>query len=81
VTEDRAIETIGGLLAAASLAVSAVALVQTPVRLAPAAILAALIAAAIGGRHQRLATFAVAAAAVAWVLGMTIAIAAENPLY
>ena len=80
-TEDRPIDVIGGLLAAASLAVSAIAIVQTPVRLAPAAILVALVAAAIGGRHRGLATFAVAAAAVAWVVGMTIAIAAENPLY
>jgi hypothetical protein len=81
VTEDRAIDAVGGLLAAASLAVSAIAIVQTPVRLAPAAILVALIAAAIGGRHRGLATFAVAAAGVAWFVGMTIAIAAENPLY
>jgi hypothetical protein len=81
VTEDRPIDLVGGLLAAASLAVSAIALVQTPVRLAPAAILVALVAAGIGGRFTRLATLAVAAGVVAWVVGMTIAIAAENPLY
>ena len=80
-TEDRAIDTVGGLLAAASLAVSAIAMVQTPVRLAPAAILVALVAAAIGGRHRGLATFAVAVAGVAWLVGMTIAIATENALY
>ena len=79
--EDRAIDAVGGLLAAASLAVSAIAVVQTPVRLAPAAILVALVAAAIGGRHRGLATFAVAVSAVAWLVGMTIAIAAEHPLY
>jgi hypothetical protein len=81
VNEDRAIDAVGGLLAAASLAVSAIAIVQTPVRLAPAAIIVALVAAAIGGRHRGLATFAVGVAAVAWFAGMTIAIAAENPLY
>jgi hypothetical protein len=81
VTEDRAIDAVGGLLAAASLAVSAIAVVQTPVRLAPAAIIVALVAAAIGGRHRGLATVAVGVAAVAWLVGMTIAIAAENPLY
>ena len=80
-TEDRAIDAVGGLLAAASIALSAIAVVQTPVRLAPAAIVVALVAAAIGGRHRGLATLAVAVAAIAWVVGMTIAIAAENPLY
>ncbi|MDQ4029854.1 MAG: hypothetical protein M3168_02315 [Actinomycetota bacterium] len=80
-TEDRPIDIVGGLLAAASLVVSAIAIVQTPVRLAPAAILVALVAAGIGGRHRGLANFAVAAAGVAWLVGMTIAIAAENPLY
>jgi hypothetical protein len=81
VTGDRPIDIVGGMLAAASIAVSAIAIVQTPVRLAPAAIVVALVAAAIGGRHRTLATLAVAVAAIAWVVGMTIAIAAENPLY
>jgi hypothetical protein len=78
---DRPIEAVAGLMAAASIAVSAIALVQTPVRLAPAAVIVALVATAIGGRHQRLAAFAVAAAAVAWLIGMTIAVATESPLY
>ena len=80
-TADRPIEIVAGLLAATSLVVSAIALVQTPVRLAPAAIVVALVAAAIGGRHARLANLAVVFGAIAWVVGMTIAIAAENPLY
>ena len=69
------------MLAALSLFVSLIALAYRPVRVAPAAILVALLAAGIGGRHARLAAFAVAAGAVCWTVGMTIAIATGNPLY
>ena len=69
------------MLAAASLFVSLIALAHKPVRVAPAAILVALLAAGIGGRHARLAGFAVAVGAIAWVVGMTIAIATDRPLY
>jgi hypothetical protein len=56
-------------------------MVQTPVRLAPFALVVALIAVAIGGRHERLASIAVAVSALGWLVGMTIAVATENPLY
>ena len=47
-------------------------MVQKPVRLAPVA---------IGGRHQRLASAAVVIGILGWVVGMTVAISTENPLY
>jgi hypothetical protein len=77
----RAAESVAGLMAAAALFVSLMGLAYRPVRLIPAALLVALIAAGIGGRHQRLAAFAVVVAAISWVVGMTIAVATERPLY
>lgn len=81
--EDRSApsETIAGLMAAASIAVGAMALVVRPFVLAPAAIVVALVAAAIGGRHASLARWAVALGALWWFLGMTLAIALDTPLY
>ena len=78
---ERPSETVAGILAATAIFVSLVALAYKPVRVAPAAFLVALLAAGMGGRHSRLAAFAVAAAAVAWVVGMTIAIATNRALY
>ncbi|HET7855217.1 MAG TPA: hypothetical protein VFL41_02055 [Gaiellaceae bacterium] len=63
------------------MALSVVAMVQTPVRLAPFALVVALIAVAIGGRHARLASAAVAVSALGWLIGMTVAIATESPIY
>ena len=78
---ERPAETVAGFLAAASIAVSAVGLVSKPVRTIPVAILVALIAMAMGGRHQRLAAFAVFVGAAAFVVGMTIAVAREAALW
>jgi len=78
---EGAAATLAGLMAATSIFVSAMGLVYKPVRLLPAAMVLALVASAIGGRHRRLAAGAVVVAAVAWVVGMTIAIATESALY
>jgi hypothetical protein len=81
IEESRPGESVAGFLAAGSIALSFVAVVEKPVRLAPVAILVAFIAVAIGGRHERLAAAAVVIGILGWVLGMTIAVATENPLY
>jgi hypothetical protein len=47
----------------------------------PFALVLALLAAAIGGRHRRLAAFAVVLGAVCFVVGMAIAVLTDNPLY
>ena len=73
--------TVAGFLAAASIFVSAMGLVYKPVRLIPAATIVALIAVAMGGRHRRLASIAVAVAFVCWIVGMTIAIATGSDVY
>jgi hypothetical protein len=82
--EDRssAGETVAGFLAAISLTASAIALVYRPLRLAPFAILIALIAAALAKeRHARLAAASVVAASAAWLIGMAIAVMTSNPIY
>lgn len=78
---DSPAEAIAGILAALSLTASAIALAYRPVRVIPFAVIAALVAARIGGRHQRLATAAVMISAAAWLVGMTIAVLTENPLF
>ena len=77
----RPAEAVAGLMAAAAMFAGAWALVEKPARIAPAAILVALIAAGIGGRHSRLAALSVAVCALWWFLGMTIAIATDHPLW
>ena len=75
-------ETAAGFLAAISLTASAIAIVYRPVRLAPFAILIALIASALAkDRHKRLAAAAVVVASAAWLIGMAIAVLTSNPIY
>jgi hypothetical protein len=77
----RPSEIAAGFLAAISLTASVVAVVYEPVKLAPFAILVGLIAAGLAGRNSRLAAVAVAAATIAWLVGMTIAVLFSRPLY
>ena len=74
-------EAVAGLMAAASIAVGAWGLVERPAVIVPGAVVIALAAAGIGGRHAGLARLAVYLCALWWVLGMTIAIWRGNPLY
>ena len=80
-TAGRPVETLGGFLATASIFASLVGIAYRPLRLIPLAIVLALLAAAIGGRHSRLAFFAVYTGAVCFVLGMTAAVASSHPLW
>jgi hypothetical protein len=68
-------------MAAAALFVSAIAIVYRPVRVAPFAIVVALVAAGIGGRHARLAAVAVAVCGMCFVAGMVVAVLTSHPLY
>jgi hypothetical protein len=78
---DRPAETVAGFLATAAIFAGLVALAYRPARVAPAAIVVALVANAIGGRHARLAALALAVAALGFVAGMTIAVATNTPLF
>jgi hypothetical protein len=74
-------EAIAGLLASLSIFTSAVGVAYRPGRLIPIALLLALLATAIGGRHARLAAFAIVAGAVCFVVGMAAAVVTNNPIY
>lgn len=78
---ERPAEAVAGFLAAASVAVSLIGIAYKPVRTIPIAIVVALVAMGIGGRHQRLAALAVAVGAAAFVVGMTIAVATQSALW
>jgi hypothetical protein len=81
-------DVIAGLLAAASLILSAIAmgfgllleLDARPGRTAFVAIVLALVSARLSEKHQSLALKATLFAMFAWVVGMTIAVLTENPL-
>jgi hypothetical protein len=78
---DRPAEVVAGFLAAVAIFAAAVAVVYRPVRVAPAAILIGLVAAGMGGRHARLAAFAVAFATVCWIAGMIVAVLTGHELF
>ncbi len=74
-------ETVAGFLATAAVFVSAIGVAYRPLRLIPLAILLALVAAGIGGRHARLAGFAAFLGAGCLVLGLALAVVTSNPLW
>jgi hypothetical protein len=84
-----AADTIAGLLAVASIVLSAIAmgfglllqLQAHPARLAPVAIVVALVAARMSARYQSLALKAVLFGGVAWVIGMVVVIVTDGPLF
>jgi hypothetical protein len=73
-------EVVAGLLATLSILASAIGLVQHPVRLTSFAVVLALIAAGMGGRHQRLAAFAVGFGGVCFVVGTFLAILTRHQI-
>jgi hypothetical protein len=52
-----------------------------PARIGLAAVVLALVAAGIGGRHRKLAAIATAIAAAGWFVGMVVAVVTERPLF
>ena len=77
----RPAETVAGFLAAASMFVSLTGIAYRPLRLIPFAVVLALVAVAIGGRHERLAMFAVYVGAASFAVGMATAVITSNPLW
>jgi len=80
-TGDRPAEAVAGLLATLAIVASCLGLVYRPVRIIPFAILIALIAAAIGGRHERLAACALVTAGACFVAGTFFAIITNHPIF
>ena len=87
------IDTLGGLMSATAifvgllgvtnlnLSISGTHLDMRPFRVGVAAVVLALIASGIGGRHRRLAGFAVAIAGASWLAGMVIAVVVQRPIF
>ena len=81
-------DAMAGLLAASSILLSFIAagfglileVEPRPARLAPVAVIVALVAGRMSMRFQRLAFYAVIAAMIGWTLGMTLAVITENPI-
>ena len=74
-------DSIAGFLATLSLLASALGLIWRPVRVIPFAILLALIASRMSARNERIAFAAMLGGVICWIVGMTIAVLTENPLY
>jgi asparagine N-glycosylation enzyme membrane subunit Stt3 len=74
-------DNVAGFLAAAAIAAGLFSIVWRPSRIGPVALVIALVAVAMSGRHERLGAIAVATVAVGWVLGMIFAVITENPVY
>jgi hypothetical protein len=74
-------ELVSGFLAVVSLAASVLALFWNPGRVAPFAILLALISTAMAPKDARLPLIAVVVGALAFVIGITIAVTTNNSVY
>ncbi len=77
----RPAETIAGFLASAAIFVGLIGVAYRPLRVVPIAVLLALVATAIGGRHERLATYAVFICAACFAVGLAAAVITSNPLW
>jgi hypothetical protein len=77
----RPSETIAGFLAAMAIFICLIGLAWHPLRLILPGIAIAMIAAGIGGRHQRLAFAAVLIAAACFFFGMMIAVITSRALW
>jgi hypothetical protein len=72
---------IAGLLASLALFTSLIGIAYRPVRVIPFALALALVATAMGGRHARLASFALVIGGLCFVIGMAVAVITKNPVY
>ena len=87
------LDTLAGLMAATAifvgilgatnfdLSIAGTHFEMRPVRIGVAAVILALVAAGIGGRHRRLAAAAVGVAGAGWLLGMIIAVLTQRPIF
>ena len=75
------VEAVAGLLAAVALFVGLIAIFYRPARLAPAAILLALLATGMSRRWSTLASIALGVAGLGWLIGMAIAVVTNHALW
>ena len=80
-TRSRSSDSIAGYLAAMSIFICLIGLAWHPLRLILPGIVVAMVAAGMGGRHQRLAFVAVLIAASCFFFGMLIAVITQRSLW
>jgi hypothetical protein len=81
IRREGAADTVAGFLATIALFAGLISIAYKPVRIGPVALVVALIAVAMGGRHERLATWAVATVTVGWIAGMIVCVLTDRPLW
>jgi len=74
-------ETVAGFLAVLSMAASGLAIFWDPFRASVLAVLLALIATGMAPKGARLPLVAVALSAIAFVVGMTLAVTTKHAIY
>jgi len=77
----RTTDTVAGFLAAMAIFICLIGIAWHPLRLILPGIAIAMVAAAMGGRFQRLAFAAVLVAAGSFFVGMLVAVVTQNPLW
>lgn len=78
---ERPGDAVAGLLASLSIFASLIGVAYRPGRLIPCALLLGLLAVAMGGKHLRLAAFAIGIGGACFVIGMAAAVITDHPLY
>ena len=74
-------ETVAGLLASIAIFVGALELVYRPFRLAPAALILALVATVMSRQQPRVIPVAYAMIGICFITGATLQIITHHPLY
>jgi len=74
-------EAVAGIIASAAMFIGFLELVYRPFRLAPGALIVALVATIMSRRQQRLVGLSVAVIGVCFVIGAGIAVWLTRPLY
>jgi hypothetical protein len=80
-TRARPAEIVAGYLAAIAIFVGLIGIVWHPLRLVGPAIIVAMVAAAMGGRFQRLAFAAAMIVTACFFFGLLFAVLASHPLW
>jgi hypothetical protein len=74
-------ELVAGFLSVLSMVASALAIFWEPLKISPFAVLIALVAVGMSPRGARLPFLAVAVGAICFIIGMTVAVTTNNPIY
>jgi len=77
----RSVEAVAGILAASALFLGFLGLAYRPFRLAPVAVVLALVATVMSREHQRLIAMAMAVIGVCFVVGAALQVITRHPLF